>query len=189
MASPGIITRQRLLWPLLLLLTSGAGAHIFAQNIAQDFDIRLGKGTTMTEPAHRSIFLSRPAHVFFYARENVVMYLEESLSFSEGSHGWDAIVGVGPMARVYFSDEMPRLLLEAGVGVNLITTREISNRHLGSNVLFSPTVSAGIEVPWTNGSFGLFYMFRHLSNASMFEDNDGINFQFVVFSLNCGLFR
>ncbi len=168
---------------MLFLLTFGTPAHVLAQDVMRDFDIRLGKGTTMTEPAHRSIFLSRPGHVFFHSRENVVVYLEESVSFSEGSRGWDGIVGVSPMARILFSNDAPRLLLEAGVGVNLISTREINKRQLGSNVLFSPTVSAGVEVPWAGGFLGVFYMFRHLSNASMFEDNDGINFQYVVFSL------
>lgn len=177
------IKRHRLLRLVLSLLVFGTATPMFAQNLMRDFDIRLGKGTTMTEPVRRSIFLSRPVHFFFHARNTVAVYLEQSLSLSEGSHGLDAIVGVGPMGRVQFSDDMPRLSFEAGVGVNFISTREIGKRQLGSNVLFSPTVSAGIEIPWAGGFLGVFYMFRHLSNASMFEDNDGINFQFVVFSM------
>ncbi len=188
MTSLRSIKHRRLLRLVLLLITMGTVTQLSAQSLMRDFDIRLGKGTTMTEPVRRSIFLSRPAYIFFHAREKVLVYLEESLSLFDGGRGLDAIIGVGPMARVQFSDNIPRFSLEAGVGVNLTSTREISQRQLGSTVLFSPTLSAGIEVPWAGGFLGVFYMFRHLSNASMFEDNDGINFQYVVFSMRFGAY-
>ncbi|MER3524867.1 MAG: hypothetical protein C4326_12660 [Ignavibacteria bacterium] len=92
------------------------------------------------------------------------------------------------MARLEWPYKMPKLSVEIGVGVNVLTSREIGQRHLGSNVLFSPTVSIGVEIPWTNGVVGIFYMFRHLSNASMFEDNDGINYQYIVYSVSFASF-
>jgi hypothetical protein len=182
------IDHHWLLRLLLILLMPVATSFASAQGSMRDFDVRVGKGTTMTEPVRRGIFLSKPLHYFSAASDPVAVYLEESISLSEERRGMDAIVGVGPTARVESSYDMPRLSLEAGVGVNLVSTRVIGNRQLGSNVLFSPTISAGIEVPWAGGYLGVSYMFRHLSNASMFEDNDGINFQYIVFSMRFASF-
>ena len=113
-----------------------------------------------------------------------MIYLDKSIVLSQERNRLDVIVGMIPMAKLETTYDLPRLSIEAGVGLNYVSTREIGGRRLGMNFLFSPTVGGGIEVPWMNGYLGIFYMFQHLSNASLREDNDGINFHYIVFSVS-----
>lgn len=153
----------------------------FAQIPHRVFDLRVGKGTSLTDPVNRSVFVAVP--VRSYGRGEVLsLYLEQSLLLSQEQGAVHVAVGLAPMMRAEFSAGMLQLSVEAGVGLNLLSTRVIARRHLGSKLLFSPTVSVGVEVPWMQGYVGMYYMFRHLSNASMFVDNDGINYQYIIFS-------
>lgn len=179
------INSHWLLCSLLLSVLLGSAATVRGQ-VAHGFALRIGRGTTLTEPVRRSIFIARPMDVFSPLSSPFSLYLDPSIAVSEKGQGLDLIAGVTPMARWELRSDMPKLSFDVGVGMNILTSRSIGQRQLGSNVLFSPTVCTGVEIPWTNGVVGIFYMFRHLSNASMFEDNDGINYQYIVFSVSFG---
>lgn len=168
---------------LLLFLTLPLDRMV-AQTEDHKIDIRVGRGTTMTSPVLTSVYLSLPEHLLTDEHTFPAVYLDKSVVLSEEKRRLDFIVGVAPMIQFEFTHDVPRITFEAGVGVNVVSSRHMGGRQLGSNFLFSPTLSAGVEVPWMNGHLGIFYMFRHLSNASMFEDNDGINFQYIVFTVS-----
>lgn len=168
----------------LLLFVAVLQERTAAQTEDHEFDIRVGNGSLMTSPGSKSIFLSISAERLVSSDAFPIVYLDKNIALSEEGKRLDFIVGVAPMLRLELGHDAPRFLIEAGIGVNLVSSRDIGSRQLGSNFLFSPTASAGVELPWLNGLLGVFYMFRHLSNAGMFQDNDGINFQYIVFSMS-----
>ncbi len=168
----------------LLLFVAVLQERTAAQTHDHEFDIRVGNGSLMTSPGSRSIILSISAERLVSSDAFPIVYLDKNVALSEEGKRLDFIVGIAPMLRFKLGHDTPRFSIEAGIGVNLVSSRDIGSRQLGSNFLFSPTLGAGIEVPWINGLLGVFYMFRHLSNAGMFRDNDGINFQYIVFSMS-----
>jgi hypothetical protein len=148
-----------------------------------DIRLRVGKGTTVTAHGSTSLYLSIPSHQLAGGGGSSLFYLDQSIALSQSRNTLDFIIGAAPMAQLELAHELPRLSVEFGVGLNYISAREMDGRQLGSHFLFSPTASAGIELPWMNSLLGIFYMFRHLSNAGIYRDNDGINFQYIVFSV------
>lgn len=137
----------------------------------------------MTQNGLKSVYVSFPADGFTNWDSFPVVYLDQSIMISDEAGKLNAVLGISPMIQLELAHGTPRIYVEAGIGANITTLRKMDGRQLGSNFLFSPTMSAGIEIPWMDGLFGIFYMFRHLSNAGMFEDNDGVNFQYIVFSM------
>lgn len=146
-------------------------------------DVRVGRGTAISASGSTSLYLSMPVRGFTRGGESSMFFVDKSIALSQEGNKLDFIIGVIPMAEFELAPDVPRLTIEAGVGLNYVSTREMGGRRLGSNILFSPTVSAGVELPWMDGLLGIFYMFRHLSNAGIYQDNDGINFQYIVFSM------
>jgi hypothetical protein len=154
-----------------------------AQFSGNDIRLRVGKGTSVTAHGSTSLYLSIPSHQLTGGRGSSLVYLDESIALSQSRNTLDFIIGAAPMAQFELAHDAPRLSIEAGVGLNYISAREMDGRQLGSHFLFSPTAAGGIELPWMNSLLGIFYMFRHLSNAGIYRDNDGINFQYIVFSV------
>jgi hypothetical protein len=169
---------------LLFLMIVVLNSNSVAQGISRAQELRAGKGSSMTPQGLRSLFFSYPSFLTSDIQMPAFLYVDESITLFEDKRRFDFIIGMSPMFRLELMRNVPRILIEGGVGINLISTRQVDGRQLGSNFLFSPTLSGGIEIPWTHGLLGVFYTFRHLSNASMFEDNDGVNFQYIVFSIN-----
>lgn len=173
---------------LLCILLLAFCSNTFAQANGRPNEFRAGSGSTMTSHGFRSMFIALPASWIPHSDFPSFLYIHENLTLLEVRRRLDFAVGMSPMFRFEIGQEFPRLLLEAGVGVNYISTRVVDGRQLGSHFLFSPAVSGGFEIPLTKGLLGIFYTFRHLSNAGFYEDNDGVNFQYIVFSLDLNSF-
>ncbi|MDL1891744.1 acyloxyacyl hydrolase [Sphingobacteriales bacterium CHB3] len=173
---------------LSFLLFSPDDKSAKAQFSADKIEVRVGKGWSITTPGLRSVYLSVPSRRLDEISSSVNLYLNQSVTLIEQHRHVEYIVGAAPMVLFELGIDFPRVSFEAGVGANYISIREIDGRRLGSNFLFSPTFSAGIEVPWLSNVIGVHYSFRHLSNAGLFEDNDGVNFQYIIFSMTFGSF-
>lgn len=173
------------LWSAALLLLLASNPFLHAQ---ERIEIRAGQGWSITSPGLRSIFLSVPHQRLDEVNSHLSINLNQTVTMLQRQRELEFIVGVTPVILLELAKEFPRIGIEAGVGANIISTKEIDGRQLGSNFLFSPTVSVGIEVPWLNNVVGVSYMFRHLSNAGFFEDNDGVNFQYIIFSMTFRLY-
>ncbi len=146
-------------------------------------NIRVGKGSSMTDaPVITSVFLSLPDQLLFEGYPRI--YLDKNLLVSQERKKIDFIMGASPMMQFEIFHGLPRLAIEAGLGINYVSRREMGGRRLGSNVLFCTTLSGGIKLPWTNGLLGIYYTFKHLSNAGFSEHNAGINFQYLVLSFD-----
>ncbi len=146
-------------------------------------NIRVGRGSSMTDsPVLTSLFISLPNQVL--RTKTPLIYLDKNLLISQETRKIDFIIGASPMMQFELFSGLPTIAIEAGLGLNYLNRQEMGGRRLGSNVLFCTTLSGGIKVPWTNGLLGLFYTFKHLSNAGFSDENAGINFQYLVLSFN-----
>lgn len=147
-------------------------------------EIRAGQGWSITTPSVRSMYVAIPSHRFDEITTPLFLYVNKSITMFERSRNLEFILGVTPTILVELAREFPRVSVEGGIGLNVLSTRRIGGRNLGSNILFSPTLGASIEVPWLDNVVGISYLFRHLSNAGFVETNDGVNFQYIVFSMS-----
>ena len=157
--------------------------HGDAQVLWHDVDIRIGEGSSMGNSGSKSVYVSLPSRHFEVGNTTLFGYVDQGIIVSGEWRRPNVIAGVTPMVQFELAHEVPRICIEAGVGVNIGAPHEMDGRQLGGNFLFSPTVSAGIEVPWMNSFLGVFYLLKHFSNAGLFEDNQGINFHYIVFSM------
>lgn len=167
----------------LLLIWNLVSDPLRSQILNQPLEVRAGQGWSMTSPAVRSMVLSVPSHRLDEIDSWFSVYVNQSVTLLHQHRHIGFIVSATPMFLLESATEFPRLSIEAGIGANVVSVRELGGRRLGSNFLFSPTLGAGIEVPWMNNVVGVSYLFRHLSNAGFFEDNDGVNFQYIIFTM------
>ena len=175
--------RTPLNWVVVLttLVLLGAASHTSAQIQYGVSGLRVGQGNSMTRPASRSFFLALP--MYELARGSYAVLVDPCVSISDSRGTIQFIVGIDPKIQIKLPTDSPWLLLETGVGLNMSSFTEIGGRQLGESFLFSPTASLGLR---TNNFLTVFYTFKHFSNASLFQHNDGVNYQYIVFSVNFG---
>lgn len=68
--------------------------------------------------------------------------------------------------------------VEIGLGLSLVTPKEISGKYLGTNFQFEDKVGAGIRFG-ENREFDLGIRLVHFSNASLHKKNSGINLAMI----------
>ncbi len=71
--------------------------------------------------------------------------------------------------------------LDAGIGLSLLSRKEIGGKQLGINFQFEDRVGLGIRFG-ENRQYDLGYRLVHFSNASIAKHNSGINLHLLVFS-------
>lgn len=94
------------------------------------------------------------------------------------------LAGFAPMFRYEFELLNINPFIKAGIGVNFINSHTIDNRNIGGHFIFSDMISIGAKVfSLDNYSVEISYLFRHISNAGLFDGNEGFNSQYLVISL------
>lgn len=73
-----------------------------------------------------------------------------------------------------------RPYLEAGIGGHVLSDTRIGRRELSTAWQFGSHLGAGLDC----GQFQLGYRFQHLSNASIKEPNDGIEFHILTLGMS-----
>lgn len=94
------------------------------------------------------------------------------------------LAGIVPMFRydIEFFNIHP--FIKAGIGFNFINNHKIDNRNIGGHFIFSDMISIGAKIfRLDNYSVDISYLFRHISNAGLFDSNEGFNSQYLVISL------
>ncbi len=92
------------------------------------------------------------------------------------------LIGFVPFAKYNFSIENYHLFIKGGIGANYISSHKIGTRNLGGHFIFSDMISLGIELfAITNYKMEISYLFRHISNAGLYEKNPGVNFHYIEF--------
>lgn len=72
-----------------------------------------------------------------------------------------------------------RPYLEAGIGGHILSDTRIGRRQMSTAWQFGSHIGAGLDC----GQLEIGYRFQHLSNASIKEPNDGINFHMLTLGL------
>lgn len=150
------------------------------RNIPEGFPVRLGQGVSVTTHRVQSTYLASSINLL-EKRDWLNLRIEGSVDLLDNpNQEADFVVGAVPVARVSLGGFPFSPFFELGVGVNYVSNMRLGGRALGANILFSPTISGGIRLNNYFTLLSLAYTFRHLSNAGLHNDNDGINFQYIT---------
>lgn len=91
------------------------------------------------------------------------------------------LIGLVPITKYNFSIGNYHLFIKGGIGANYISSHKIGTRNLGGHFIFSDMVSFGIELfTITNNKMEISYLFRHISNAGLYKENEGFNSQYIL---------
>jgi hypothetical protein len=91
------------------------------------------------------------------------------------------VAGFVPMFRYDLDMGFTKTFVSAGVGLNYLNNHNIGSRNLGSHFIFSDMITLGMELI-DNEYFRIevSYLLRHISNAGIFNSNQGFNSQYLV---------
>ena len=114
--------------------------------------------------------------------------LEVSVSYWDGQEGRtnnDSLVdfGLTPVFRLQKKGEGFKPFAEFGVGAHLHTEDGIGDENFDIPFAFGSHLGFGIRFG-PSSKYELLYRFQHLSNASLGDDNPGINFHTVSLGVN-----
>lgn len=100
-----------------------------------------------------------------------------------GEVGSLAEIGLTPVFRIQPQTSMGGIspFLEGAIGVHLFSETELGGRDFGSIFSFGDHLGAGVRFG-ANSQYELNYRYQHLSNASLADPNDGINFHLLRFA-------
>lgn len=114
-------------------------------------------------------------------------YWELSASYwksDRGCCGNDELfeIGATPVFRLQTDRPSHQMtpFFEAGVGGHLLSKTHLGKKDFATNFQFGSHIGAGIRFG-SKSQFELLYRFQHLSNASIKQPNDGINFHLLRF--------
>lgn len=108
-----------------------------------------------------------------------------NLEFISQNQSTTVVAGLAPIFK-YEADLLGlTAFIKAGVGFNYINNHNIGSRNIGGHFIFSDMISIGSRIINTQDySVEISYMLRHISNAGIFDSNEGFNSQYLVLSLN-----
>lgn len=175
------------IFELILILIVFNFNHSHAQPNVEEhhYEISLGRGSSIYNQSNSQQFL------FFYNLPNlngesgnisyaVDLNIELILENQRATY----VAGVVPMVRYDLNLSIINPFIKGGIGFNFVNLHEITQRNIGGHFIFSDMVSVGMRViEAENFSLEFSYLFRHISNAGLFDGNEGFNSQYLVISL------
>lgn len=94
------------------------------------------------------------------------------------------VAGVVPMFRYDINLLNADLFVKAGIGANYLSQTRVGARSLGGHFIFSDMLSIGSRVINTKSfSVEISYLIRHISNAGIYNSNEGFNSQYLIISV------
>lgn len=168
----------------LLLITLPVLAQSTSQTAPFMIDFGYGKS------AYKNIKTEQ--YLFFYKIPNLEWHNGNfsyqsniNLEFIEERNTFTYLLGLAPLFRYDFIIADTKLFVKGGIGFNFINSNSIGRRNIGGNFIFSDMLSIGFSLFSYHGlDVEISYMFRHISNAGFFSDNEGFNSQYIIFSFN-----
>ena len=94
-----------------------------------------------------------------------------------GENGSITEIGLTPVFRFQRNDRQGPYA-EAGIGFHFLSHTSIGDRRFGTSFQFGDHVGVGYRFG-VKGAYDLGYRYQHLSNASIKQPNNGINFHQV----------
>lgn len=167
---------------LLSLIVSKLNAQLLMKN--SDVNFEIGYGNTPYENINSEQYL------FFINIQNLNSNYK-SLSFTTNlnveyikiSSVETYLFGLVPMFRFDTNLFDHDVFIRAGVGVNFVNKHKIGPRNIGSHFIFSDMISVGTRFfQSSNYAVEFSYLFRHISNAGLFNRNQGYNSQYLMIS-------
>ncbi len=160
----------------------------------------LGQSTSQTTPIMIDFGYGNSAYsnirteqyLFFYRISNLEWHIGNfscqsnlNLEVIEESNNFTFLFGLAPLFRYDFTIANTKFFVKGGIGINFINSNSIGRRNIGGNFIFSDMLSIGFSLFSYHGlDVEISYMFRHISNAGFFTDNEGFNSQYIIFSFS-----
>ncbi len=95
------------------------------------------------------------------------------------------VVGFGGGFKKTYNLDKINFIFDSYIGMNYIDQNKIGNRNLGENFIFSDNIRLGLEfIDYLIPGLSIFYQFRHISNAGIYNENMGYNSQYIFLSVN-----
>lgn len=173
-----------LILTFITILTSSLTGQISQQNY-QSSILELGLGTGAYDDVNTQqimVFIKTP---YLNGKIDQLEY-SGKLNFElidESDHSI-LLIGFVPMLKYNFQIEDITLFLRGGIGVNYINSNQVGSRNLGGNFIFSDMIGVGIKLfQYYDYGIEISYLFRHISNAGFYRDNEGYNSQYLLLTL------
>ena len=147
------------------------------------FDIGAGAGTDLQGNGAKQFMLAPAYNVPITGYESLRLRIEADMEFIDDRSKTIFVGGVAPFIRILPFRWDVKPFVEFGAGVNLLTNREIGSQQVGGPFIFSLMSGAGAETMIKKTPVSLSYRFRHLSNAGIYEHNQGFNSQYIMVSV------
>jgi hypothetical protein len=94
------------------------------------------------------------------------------------------LAGIVPMFRYDMNVLDTDLFIKAGIGANYLSQTRVGTRSLGGHFIFSDMLSIGSRIINTKSfSVEISYLIRHISNAGLYDSNEGFNSQYLIISV------
>ncbi len=166
----------------LILISISTSAQVNYQS--KPYEISFGKGNSLYKDIKSEqvmLFfklsnLSGNIGRFSYESDINIEYITE-----EGKTIY--LIGSLPMLRYDLNLLDHNFFIKGGIGVNYINRTEIGRRNLGGHFIFSDMIGVGTQLfDFENIKIEFTYLFRHISNAGIYKNNEGYNSQYFIIS-------
>ena len=147
------------------------------------FDIGVGAGTDFQGTGAKQLLLAPAYNVPIPAHESLRLRIEADMEFIDDRSKTIFVGGVAPFIRILPFSWNVKPFVEFGAGANLSTNREIGNQNVDGPFMFSLMSGVGVGTMINKTPVSLSYRFRHLSNAGIYEHNEGFNSQYIMLSV------
>lgn len=115
---------------------------------------------------------------------NLSLNTDLNLELISHNNSTTIVAGFVPMFRYNLDLIFSKTFLSAGIGFNYLNNHNIGSRNLGGHFIFSDMISFGVKVIDSEYlTAEISYLFRHISNAGLFNDNESFNSQYLVISV------
>ena len=148
-------------------------------------EIAVGCGSSINpSPSTRQVLIIPALCVVPSAAKNLQLRLEGDVEVIHHDSKETVVAGIGAMARLFaVAGGQLGPYIEGGVGANYISRQAIDHRDLGGSFIFSPMAGAGYGFSLGGRNCSLGVRYRHISNAGMYEENDGMDSLYLLGSI------
>ncbi|OPL13928.1 MAG: hypothetical protein AVO39_02720 [delta proteobacterium MLS_D] len=148
-------------------------------------EMAVGCGSSINpSPATKQVLVIPALCMLPAAAKNLQLRLEGDLEVIHHDGKETVVAGIGAMARLFvFAGGRLGPYIEGGVGANYVSRQAIDHRDLGGSFIFSPMAGAGYGFSLGGRNCSLGVRCRHISNAGIYKENDGMDSLYLLGSI------
>ena len=152
--------------------------------IDQKFELSIGRGSSLYNDIKSDqliLFIKIPQLSIGSSMLNFES--DVNIEFISKSGNNIYVLGFLPFIKYNFSVNNFNLFIKGGIGLNYLNHTIIGNRSLGGHFIFSDMIGIGTKIlDIQNIKLEFTYLFRHISNAGIYKNNEGYNSQYFIIS-------